>query len=361
MLTVSLFESILPHKVEYGVVLLIQRWDSLRESEPFASISEQIETLKGRGLIVRDEDRARHALSVVGYHRLRDYFRPYYVDSNVKPKNRVFMAKASFNSVLNLYYLDRELRFFLLGPLEKLEVSLRGSIIDGIGEYQRGNKQVESRFNLLDPSLYNLKSRDNKQKYVYICKEVLKAAGNMAPKKDKPKFFSALHKSINPNSTYKIISQFAAWPIVHKLSFGPLTQIFTILRPEIAKRIADFYSVTIRVLRSSFEALKGIRNSCAHHEPIWFRGISRYEIPERIKAEIWPSGENISGANTGKEFHLYEICATIHFFLSHVSENTTWYKRLRPLIERFDQDAQRFMGFPDDWSDLRFWRSSSIK
>ncbi len=344
------------------------RWDRLREAEPFASVEEQISILTKRGLAIRDVERASHALRVIGYHRLRDYFRPFYVSDGKDKTKRRFREGTSFNKVLLLYYLDRELRFFLLGPLEKLEVSLRGNIINSMGiSARKPGASDEVYFNLLDPAFYNLKNDDNRAKYMSLANQVYTSAMRLGDREQKRLIRSALRKSrgrLEIGEYHKLVDGMAPWPIVHKLSFGPLTMMVSTLDSKSSRMLAKEYGVSIAVLRSSFGALRNVRNSCAHHEPIWFRSAPRFEIPERLHSQIWPRDEASSNNRAWKleqdQFGLYEVCAMLHYYLSHVSENTTWYKRLRPLIERFDSKAQTFMGFPDDWSDLPFWRSAAF-
>lgn len=344
------------------MVTLRNKWDSLRANEPFSTIGEQLSILSSRGLFIGDENRAIHALRVIGYHRLRDYFRPFYFGDASSGQRLSFRDGASFNAVLNLYYLDRELRFFLLGPLEKLEVSLRGQIIDAVGRYRRSRFSAESQnFNLFHFEHFNLQNGDNRRTYDYVLRRALDAACILGSASEGRALRAAFVSAQKSGSPFTAFDPYAPWPILHKLSFGPLTQIFNIMKPEIAKEISQGYDVTIRVLRSSFAVLSSIRNSCAHHEPIWFRSAPRFEIPEKLHSHIWPAiHAGPIAVSTTNDYRIYEICATIHYYLGRVSENTTWYKRLRGVIDRFDREAQNFMGFPPDWSGLQFWRSTAI-
>lgn len=337
---------------------LNERWGVLRSNEAFASIEEQLALLRERGLTIRDESRASHALSVIGYHRLRDYFRPFYLDVEAPSKERRFAEGTSFNSVISLYYLDRELRFFLLGPLEKLEVALRGRIIDHVGNTARQKDTATGHsFNILDPEFYNLSNEDNREDYARLVGAVMQAIGLLAnpEQKEELKRLKDKRPKLEP---HEVVEWIAPWPVVHKLSFGPLAILYRIFKPEIAIPIAREFSLTAPILRKILDALRIVRNSCAHHEPVWFRQFQHIPLPNSISKSVWPpDAEEGSWAIESGGARVYEVCVILHYLMSQVSENTTWYKRLSNFIERFDTDAREFMGFPTDWNDLNFWRN----
>ncbi len=337
------------------------KWDKLRYDETFCSIECQIKLLRDRGLVIRDDARAHHALEVIGYHRLRDYFRHFYIDYTLPSYQRRFKPNCSFNSVLNLYYLDRELRFFLLGPLEKIEVSLRGAILDALGEYHLHNSS--DIINILDRKWYNLNNPSNEETYQRVKQAVFKSIFHLSDKKTMSNTKTEWENAqCNPEEMNKTkLATMAPWPIIHKLSFGPLYSIVSILNSDLVQNVSTKFNVTAKVLRSSLSVLKNVRNACAHHEPIWFRSPQSFHFPNNIKPLIWPKSEASGEPIMHRPFRVYEVCAMIHYYLCSVSENTTWYKRLRPLIERFDSESQKRMGFPNDWSDFLFWRTTSHK
>lgn len=77
--------------------------------------------LRERGLIVQDEAFARHYLAHVNYYRLTGYWLPLEADH----ANHRFRPGVTFETVLNLYIFDRELRLLLMDAIERVEVSLR--------------------------------------------------------------------------------------------------------------------------------------------------------------------------------------------------------------------------------------------
>lgn len=86
---------------------------------------EQLDLLISRKLQVDNVDKALHLLENLSYYRLSGYFYPQLKE----PKNEhIFKENSSFESAFNMYKFDRELRIFLSGNIEKIEVSFRAKL-----------------------------------------------------------------------------------------------------------------------------------------------------------------------------------------------------------------------------------------
>lgn len=78
-------------------------------SKPFRSIDEQIELLGCRGMIIDDNEVARHALERIGYYRLSGYsypFRKHAPNDTTEWRSDQFMEGTKFDQVLKLYEFD---------------------------------------------------------------------------------------------------------------------------------------------------------------------------------------------------------------------------------------------------------------
>ena len=94
--------------------------DSLQVKPP-TTYAEQVEILRGRGLIIPDTDEAVKILKQVNYYRLSAYM------LSLKKKDR-FIAGATIGNVYNLYEFDRKLRNLLMSALETIEIAFRTHI-----------------------------------------------------------------------------------------------------------------------------------------------------------------------------------------------------------------------------------------
>ena len=87
----------------------------------------QVEKLKNRGLIVKDELLAEQYLRNISYYRLRAYTYPFQM--NEEGKEHVFLqTDISFEDVIELYHFDRRLSSLLFNVIEKIEVAMRTRI-----------------------------------------------------------------------------------------------------------------------------------------------------------------------------------------------------------------------------------------
>jgi abortive infection bacteriophage resistance protein len=99
------------------------------------SIIEQIQILKGRGMIFDFEDtKDKEILLDIGYYRLGFYWKPFEID-----KEHNFKDGTKFSDVITLYYLDVDLRNILNKYLTRLEINFRTKLI-----YYVSNKYKES-------------------------------------------------------------------------------------------------------------------------------------------------------------------------------------------------------------------------
>ena len=96
-------------------------------TKPPKTFEEQVQILKGRGLIFEDEQKAIFRLQTVSYYRLSAYMLPF--------KKRIgkevvdeFRYGTTFEDVYNLYVFDRKLRLLIFDAIEKIEIAVRTEI-----------------------------------------------------------------------------------------------------------------------------------------------------------------------------------------------------------------------------------------
>ena len=83
---------------------------------------KQLDILKSRGCVIKDELFCLEILRSINYYRLTAYFLPF------RQKNNTFKPGITFEKIVNIYYFDRELRRTLLSCIEEIEIFLRTRI-----------------------------------------------------------------------------------------------------------------------------------------------------------------------------------------------------------------------------------------
>ena len=203
------------------------------------TVEEQIKKLTDRGLVLDwGEDKAKEVLLDIGYYRLGFYWNPFEID-----KDHNFEKGTKFSNVVQLYYLDVDLKNILNKALNRIEINLRTQLIYIVSnEYPQyptwfANKKVMySKFVDEFPKYYDDKFKD----------------------KNKP---IKKHHVNYPNDIYA-----PAWKTLEFLTFGSIYSIFYSIKDENLKsKIAKYYGFkSVKTFQNFFQTIIFIRNICAH-------------------------------------------------------------------------------------------------
>lgn len=94
--------------------------------KPALTIEAQIERLRGRGMVIADEDHACQCLAHFNYYRLSGYWKRFETRESGRENGELhFQDGTTFDAVIKLYDFDRRLRLEVNDALEFTEVSLR--------------------------------------------------------------------------------------------------------------------------------------------------------------------------------------------------------------------------------------------
>lgn len=98
----------------------------------YTNVEQQLEKLKKQGLIINNEEFAKHELQVYGYSNLiKSYRDPYTYSENGK---KVYRSGITFEQILSLFMLDKNLRNAVMGSILDLEELIKESSADVIAE-----------------------------------------------------------------------------------------------------------------------------------------------------------------------------------------------------------------------------------
>lgn len=292
--------------------------------KPPIPILEQIETLKKRGLLFNDENRAAHYLSNISYYRLRAYTYPFQDNTD---ENHPFIKKVSFEEIIELYVFDRQLRLLLFDGIEKIEIALRTQIIYNFSLKHGG-------FWHLNPNLY---------------KDAVRFANHI----------DSLQKEIDRShetfishykTKYTQPSEPPSWMSLEVSSMGLLSKIFqNLLQSPEKKEIAKHFGITnSAILENWMHCFCNLRNICAHHGRIWNRRLVPVKLPYNT---LYPFIEN----DAIYKNKLYATICCIEYVLKIISPNNTFKERLFKSMENCPMKQEKEMGFPKDWQKDNFW------
>ena len=304
----------------------------MKFAKPALNVPQQLQKLQSRGLEVSNTAEAEHYLRFIGYYRLSAYALPLqHHDQPDKP----FKLGTSFDSILNLYRFDRELRLLVMDAVERIEVAASSVIVNEMC-VRHGPHWF------MDAAHFNPASRRFRHHELLnrIDKEFSIPSGGSNPARPHHEVF------INHYfSKYTAPYLPPAWMVAETLTLGTWSQIFENLRvTSERKQIAAHFGVDEQILRNWLHALTYLRNLCAHHARLWNRQtVIKITIAKRHQSFL----------TTNDRFYAFAV--VIHDLMQRIAPQSGWHQRLEKLLLAHPFVDPAAMGFPVGWADEVFW------
>ena len=295
----------------------------MRFSKPPKTFEEQVDILRSRGLEIDDPERARRYLSHLNYYRLAAYWLPFEQDH---PTHR-FKPNPRFDTVLEHYIFDRELRLLIMDAIGRLEVSLRTRWAYHLSHTYGPHAHLESR-------IFKT-GRWSHEENVRNLKEVVRSSSEVFLR-----HFDAYDEALPP-----------LWVICEVMTLGQLSKWYANLcHGKDRNAIAKVYGLDEVNLTSFLHHLSIVRNLCAHHARLWNREfIFAWKLPRLKPPEL------LVNFNTADGKKLYNTLVMLAYLMDQINPHS-WKKRLGKLFAKHPEVKEQNMGFPDNWRDMPIWR-----
>jgi abortive infection bacteriophage resistance protein len=228
----------------------------------FKNLDEQIEILKSKGLIIKDEEYAKDILLRENYFFISGYRHLFTTDA----KSKQYAAGSTFNELYGTFLFDRKLRNTMFKYILIVENNIKSIL-----SYQLSRKYGYKEKDYLDERNFNDDPLRDRQ-----VKDVL----------------SKMKRQIRVNSkhhtaTMHYMSNYGyipMWILVKVLSMGIVSEFYSILKFEDQKPINDIYSLDTESFSIYLSILSNYRNLCAH-EDILYDYRTQKKIPNNIYHE----------------------------------------------------------------------------
>lgn len=301
----------------------------------FKTLEEQITILTEKGLVINNKQYAEEVLLRENYFFLNGYRHPFIKSSD----NNRYINGTSFEEVYSLFKFDRSLRNILFKNILIIENNVKSII-----SYQLSKKYGYKDKDYLSHSNFNTSGDKRRQVNDLLGKMKRQIKTNATQ-------HSATQHYIN---NYGYVPM---WVLVKVLSFGIVSELFTILKKEDQYEIVDLYHTDIDVFTNYLAILSNYRNLCAHEDILYENKTQKLvadcKYHRMLKIPIMDN-EFIYGKNDlfglliilktmlkPEEFKdlALEIKATI--------DNLEYNLRTIPINKILDR-----MGFPENWMEL---------
>ncbi|WP_303198702.1 Abi family protein [Corynebacterium sp.] len=310
--------------------------------KPAATITDHIERLRSRGMIISDE-MAQQWLSNVSYYRLSAYWFPARMVNTAGEKLDEFNPKTSFEAVVELYEADRKLRTLIHDGIERIEISLRTQITDYIC-LTNGTDPLAYK----DPTLFRPSFKHLNWISTIYSRLARAHARNEAIK----------HYQDNYGA------QFPLWLVAEALDFSDISKLYGGLKTHDQYQVAEKLNIQIdhtqlsksqarqtkkkHPLATWLEQLTVVRNTCAHHGRLWNKSF----LPAQTEA-LRTSGHFDQLPEQQSE-RIFGTLVVMSHLLRTISPGTTWPEKVDKLIkESFITNPivkAESLGIPSDWN-----------
>ena len=301
----------------------------------FKNLDEQIGILREKGLTISNESYAKEVLLRENYFFLNGYRYPFLKSLN----NKVFIPGTTFEEYYSLFLFDRKLRNIVFKNILIIENNIKSII-----SYQLSKKYGHKEKDYLNPNNFNTSPEKRRQVNDLIAKMKRQIKNN------------AMQHSATMHYTNKY-GYIPMWVLVKVLSFGIVSELFSILKKEDQYDIMDIYDLDPDIFCNYLSILSNYRNLCAH-EDILYENRTQKEIGDtkyhRLLNIPIMNNEYIYGKND--LFALVIILKSllkpeeIKDFVLEVKgcvDNLEYNLRSIPINKILDR-----MGFPLNWMDI---------
>lgn len=301
----------------------------------FKNLDEQIEIFKHKGLKITDETYVKQILLRENYFFINGY-RHLFLKSH---DDRTFKEGTTFEEMYSLFLFDRSFRNIIFKYLLVIENNLKS-----ITSYQLSKK-------------YGYRERDYLKEKNFTQDPSKQAQLNDLLRKMKRQIRvngSQHSATLHYVSNYGYIP---LWILVKVLSFGIVSEMYSILKPEDQKDIGKIYQIDPETFMVYLPILANYRNLCAH-EDILYENKTQKAIDDTVYHQLLKikkvDGEYVYGKNDlfaliiimkqmlqqedfkNMTMELENVIATLNYNLNTIS--------IKDVFER--------MGFPLNWKDI---------
>lgn len=303
----------------------------------FKTLDEQINILKDKGLIINDEVYTKEVLLRENYFFIMGYRHVFLK----KDASRKFIDGTTFEEIYSLFVFDRMFRNIIFKNILIVENNYK-SIFSYILSKNYGFKES----NYLNPKNFD-NSKDKSRQISDLLRKVKRQ-------------FRVNGKQHGATSHYMDnYGYIPLWIGVKVISFGLISEMFSILKEEDKKSIASVYNIDSDEMEIYLPILANYRNLCAH-EDVTFDHFTQRMIPDTKYHNILNikkiDGEYINGKND-----IFALIIILKRLLTEVdfkmmmNEINYELDRLSGKLKSIKiDDVIEKMGFPNNYKDIMY-------
>ena len=307
----------------------------------FPKIEEQIEILKNKGLIFKDEEKAKKIILRENFFNLTTEYDDIFL--NLKKSNReneVYLEETYFEELYAIYKLDRNLRNLIFDYINILETNVK-SYISYIFSEKYGDKDIFK--------IENFKEGKNTEKRLNDLQE--KIDGNL--KRDKVDKSSCVQTYLKENGylPLEVLSRI--------FTFGNMITFYSLMKIEERQKVAQNLNISPYSLEKYLKMLSIVRNICAHGN-ILFN--IRFDMCLEAREYKYHSSLGIPLHNNTYKYGENDLFSVMIIFKTLISKEdfSKLFVKIEEMLDEVKQELDsasyqnllEFMGFPSTYKKL---------
>jgi len=313
-------------------------------TSPSLNVSQQIELLKSKGLIILDEKLAEYWLTHNSYFRFKHYS---YSFKDYQQADGNYITDATFEMVRDIYLFDRRLKMILFEALENIEISVK-THFSNIMSLTHGPHWYLNPAHFLSEDerrqiIRNAKKEEDIPK-IFVHAEFLQniEAELQYPSETFLKSYKKTYEPIHPPS----------WMIMEIITFGTLSLMFENLQPSPEKNaICESFQLPKKHLVSWLHCFSFIRNKCAHHARLVYAKINfAPALPQKKSRQFLAEADLVDNAT------LYAVLCCVQYMLSICNNSSSFKESLLGLVDAFPTIDYARLGFTLRWRNEAIWQ-----
>lgn len=307
----------------------------MSSNKVFKTLDEQVEILRSKGLIIDDIDFAKDILLRENYFFISGYRHIFMTNS----KENKFMPGTTFEELYAMFSFDRNMRNILFKHILIIENNIKSLI----------SYELSKKYGFKEKDYLNVDNFTQNPMKVRQVHDILDKMRRQIRVNGK-QHTATLHYLSN----YGYIP---LWILVKVLSFGIVSELYTILKEEDELAISSFYGIDPSTLSIYLSVLSNYRNLCAHEDILYDHKTQR-NIPDNkyhFQLDIKKSDdEYIYGKNDlYSVVIILKIMLTDREFRNLINEISYEIDFLEGRVKVLkSEQLLNKIGFPKNWRDI---------
>lgn len=274
-------------------------------------------------MIFENRSRAEKYFSHINYYRLSAYALPF--EKSHAPQR--FKPGTRFDTILEHYIFDRQLRLLIMDAVERIEVSVRTQWAYYLAHIYGPHACLQKNIHVING------------RWDYTSNLALLKKTTAESREDFIRHFDKYEEELPP-----------VWVVSELMTLGQLSRWYKNLKKRKDRnKISAAYGLDESILTSFLHHLSIVRNVCAHHGRLWNREFTI--IPKLPKLDILNESFNHEAKNK-----LYNTITLIAYIMDKINPNS-WKQRLKSILLNHPDVDESNMGFPENWEKKPVWEN----